>query len=356
MITATALCGVEAGARLKAGLPAKAILTATYVFAALGLLAKGLIGVFLPGGVIFFWLLFTGKINTFFKFFSWRLIIIFVIIGLLPLIIINLYYPKYLYYFFVEQQFLRFLSPGTFNNVRAWYFYLPLVMVASLPWVILWFTNSKKKLTQNFLAHPQVNQELKAKSEPTEVEKTKAELAEVKAELAEVKAELATAEDELSKAEAELTKAEAELTKAELKETTTDLVSKTEPATTVKTVLNSGFGVQPGVKSHTQESITLGSEPTITNRKLTNQEPAALEADLVVENKVLPSTSSTVTNNKKSQQTKATQQAKATQQTKVTKQPKVAKRAKVTQQPATVMGAEVQGLISTKELMALCVI
>lgn len=137
MITATILFGVETAVCLSRGLPHQRALLFTYVFAAFGVLSKGLIGVFLPGAVIFMFLVLTGKLRFFWKYFTAFNILLFLAISLVPLIIIESHYSGFLYYFFMEQQVLRFLSPGEFNNVNPWWFYLPLVFLSSLPWLFL---------------------------------------------------------------------------------------------------------------------------------------------------------------------------------------------------------------------------
>lgn len=137
MITATILFGVETAVCLGRGLPYQRALLFTYIFAAFGVLSKGLIGVFLPGAVIFMFLVLTGKLRFFWKYFTAFNILFFLVISLVPLLIIESHYSGFLYYFFIEQQVLRFLSPGEFNNVNPWWFYLPLVFLSSLPWLFL---------------------------------------------------------------------------------------------------------------------------------------------------------------------------------------------------------------------------
>ncbi|HCZ13139.1 MAG TPA: hypothetical protein DHV85_00805 [Candidatus Accumulibacter sp.] len=57
MISATIVCGASAILSLERGLPYRIALASAYVFAALGVLAKGLIGFVLPGAILLAWLL-----------------------------------------------------------------------------------------------------------------------------------------------------------------------------------------------------------------------------------------------------------------------------------------------------------
>lgn len=150
MITATILLGVETAIKMRAGKSYTLVLTFMYVFAGLGLLAKGLIGIVLPGAVILAWLILTGNARFAFKFFTPKRIIAFIVLVLLPLIFIEFRHPGYLYYFFVEQQFLRFLAKGTFNNVNPWWFYLPLVVISAIPWILTLFLNRQGRLAKIF--------------------------------------------------------------------------------------------------------------------------------------------------------------------------------------------------------------
>lgn len=150
MITCTILFGIEAGAKLKRGLPANWSLFLTYLFAALGMLSKGLIGVVLPGAVIVAWLILTGKVTVIFKYFKVSFILMFTLIGIGPLVLINLKYPDYLYYFFYVQQVSRFLSPGTFNNIQPIWFYIPLILLTLGQWMILIPLNRVSKIKRLF--------------------------------------------------------------------------------------------------------------------------------------------------------------------------------------------------------------
>ncbi|MBK7953475.1 MAG: glycosyltransferase family 39 protein [Candidatus Accumulibacter sp.] len=133
LISLTVLAGAEAVLRLEKGLPHRPALARMYALAALGVLAKGLIGIVLPAGVLFFWLLWRR---------SWRLIAAmlwlpgFLLLGLIALpwfFWMQHSYPGFFDYFVVYHHFRRFSETG-FNNQLAFWFYVPLIFLGALPW------------------------------------------------------------------------------------------------------------------------------------------------------------------------------------------------------------------------------
>jgi hypothetical protein len=133
LISLTVLAGAEAVLRLEKGLPHRPALARMYALAALGVLAKGLIGIVLPAGVLFFWLLWRR---------SWRLIAAmlwlpgFLLLGLIALpwfFWMQHSYPGFFDYFVVYHHFRRFSETG-FNNQLAFWFYIPVIFLATLPW------------------------------------------------------------------------------------------------------------------------------------------------------------------------------------------------------------------------------
>lgn len=113
-------------------------LLCAYVFAGLGFLSKGLIGIVLPAGVITFWLLFSGRIKLLLKLLNPIGIVLLaamIAAWLLPMESRN---PGFVHYFIVEQHINRFLATS-FNNVQPWYFYTVALLGLSLPWLPAFF-------------------------------------------------------------------------------------------------------------------------------------------------------------------------------------------------------------------------
>lgn len=133
MISSTILLGAHAVLNMERGLPHRAALTLAYIFAGLGVLAKGLIGLVLPAAVLFAWLL-IGK--------RWRhlraLLPLHLIVLLMAIVVpwfwsMQKSYGGFLDYFFVHHHFQRFAQAG-FNNPKPFWFYVPVLLVGAFPW------------------------------------------------------------------------------------------------------------------------------------------------------------------------------------------------------------------------------
>ncbi len=107
-----------------------------YLFAALAVLAKGLIGMVLPGGVIFFHLLLTRR---------WRLLremrlptglLLFLLVGAPWFILVSLKNPEFARFFFIHEHFERFLTK-VHGRYQPFWFFIPILLVGMLPWSLL---------------------------------------------------------------------------------------------------------------------------------------------------------------------------------------------------------------------------
>lgn len=134
IIGCTILAAAHAVLLAGQGVPYRRWVWAAYALAALGVLAKGLIGFVLPGAVLFLWLVWQRHWIG-----LWRLVsslpglLLFLAIGLPWFLVMEQRYPGFLHYFFVYQHFQRFAESG-FNNQHPVWFY-PLVLIAlTLPW------------------------------------------------------------------------------------------------------------------------------------------------------------------------------------------------------------------------------
>jgi 4-amino-4-deoxy-L-arabinose transferase-like glycosyltransferase len=126
------LCG-DAVLRVRAGEPYRGVVMAAWAAAALGVLAKGLIGVVLPGAVIVVWLVATGQARTILRLLWTPGIAVFLAIAAPWFLAVQQRHPGFARFFFVYQHFERFTAGG-FNNVQPFWFYLVLVPLATLPW------------------------------------------------------------------------------------------------------------------------------------------------------------------------------------------------------------------------------
>ena len=117
-----------------------------YLFSALAILTKGIMGILLPMMVIGLWILLLNR---------WALLKQMCIMTgfLLILIIITPWFflvqqanSQFLYYFFIFQQFTRFIG-HQFNNPGPWWFYLPIIVLGMFPWTIFLLTTFKQRLS-----------------------------------------------------------------------------------------------------------------------------------------------------------------------------------------------------------------
>lgn len=133
-ITATILLLAHAVLCADQERPYRAALAGAYAMAALGVLAKGLIGIVLPGMVIVVWLLLQRRWRRLLTLISWPGLLIFLAIAAPWFIAMHRRFPEFMNYFFVVQHFNRFASGG-FNNVMPFWFYPAVLGLFFLPWL-----------------------------------------------------------------------------------------------------------------------------------------------------------------------------------------------------------------------------
>lgn len=131
-VTATVTLAADALLRRQHGEPHRIVLLSAHAMAGLGILAKGLIGLVLPGLVVIAWLLWRRR---------WRdLPVLFWPPGLLAMAAIaapwylamQARFAEFLHFFLVVQHFQRFSGAG-FNNAMPVWFFPAVLLVANLP-------------------------------------------------------------------------------------------------------------------------------------------------------------------------------------------------------------------------------
>ncbi len=123
------LCGT-----ISAGRRQSALFISAYIVAALAFLTKGLIAIAFPVMIIGLWILLLNKWRL---LLSMRVVAGFIVMALIItpwLVLVQRANPEFLHYFFVTQQYTRFLSEASFNNQSPFWFYIPIVMAGFLPW------------------------------------------------------------------------------------------------------------------------------------------------------------------------------------------------------------------------------
>ncbi len=102
---------------------------------ALGVLSKGMIGFALPGLVLLIWLFWTRQLRKIPRLPWLRGLTVFGVLALPWFVLVHQQFPDVLNYMFGTQQFSRFTGT-TFNNGRAWWFYLLCLLLLLFPWVL----------------------------------------------------------------------------------------------------------------------------------------------------------------------------------------------------------------------------
>ncbi len=104
-----------------------------YSFSALAVLAKGLIGLVLPGGVIFFYLLVCRRWSLLKEMRIFTGIVLFLAIAAPWFILVSDRNPEFFQFFFIREHFQRFLSNVHGRHQPIWFF-LPILLLTMLPW------------------------------------------------------------------------------------------------------------------------------------------------------------------------------------------------------------------------------
>lgn len=101
---------------------------------ALGMLSKGLIGIALPGLVIFVWLIATRQFKKI-LYLPWLSgLALFALIALPWFVMAQQKHPGLFNYMFIGQQLNRYTA-ATYNNPAPWWFYLLAIAILFFPWV-----------------------------------------------------------------------------------------------------------------------------------------------------------------------------------------------------------------------------
>lgn len=132
-IAVAILLGARAALRFEGDRPDRPALLGAYAAAALGVLAKGLIGLVIPALVLLIWLAMTRRWRTLRSLCWWPGPLLFAALASPWFAAVQAQYPGFLHYFVVVQHIERYTSTG-FNNVEPLWFYAPVLFVLALPW------------------------------------------------------------------------------------------------------------------------------------------------------------------------------------------------------------------------------
>jgi 4-amino-4-deoxy-L-arabinose transferase-like glycosyltransferase len=101
---------------------------------ALSVLAKGLIGLVLPGGVLVFYTVFSRDWKIWTRLHLVKGLLLFLLIAVPWFVLVGLKNPEQPHFFFVHEHFDRFLKTEH-HREAAWYVFFVLLAAGSVPWV-----------------------------------------------------------------------------------------------------------------------------------------------------------------------------------------------------------------------------
>jgi 4-amino-4-deoxy-L-arabinose transferase-like glycosyltransferase len=104
-----------------------------YLFCALAFLAKGLIGIVFPFGVVILWLLLSRRWRETVHIISPLGILVFAAVTLPWLILVQQTNPDFFRFFFIQEHLMRYTT-RMHDRYQPIYFYLPIILAGTLPW------------------------------------------------------------------------------------------------------------------------------------------------------------------------------------------------------------------------------
>ncbi|MDR2157768.1 MAG: glycosyltransferase family 39 protein [Holosporaceae bacterium] len=111
----------------------KTIIMAMYAFSALACLAKGLVGIVLPGLVAFLWIAFTKNWSKIKNMLHISGILLFLAIFLPWHILVAAKNDDFLYFYYIVEHFLRYTTE-IHNRYQPPWFFIPILLAGLLPW------------------------------------------------------------------------------------------------------------------------------------------------------------------------------------------------------------------------------
>lgn len=135
LIALSILAGADTVLRAEAGQPFRMMSLAAAAMAGLAVLAKGLIGLLLPGAVLCLWMMATRRWRGFAALCWPPALVLFALVAIPWFWLMQQRFPGFFDYFFIHQHFERFTQSG-FNNRQPFWFYVPVGIGLLLPWVL----------------------------------------------------------------------------------------------------------------------------------------------------------------------------------------------------------------------------
>lgn len=130
------------------------LVLSAFLFAGFAALTKGLIGIVFPIMIIGAWVLILNRWNILKKIHLFLGLLLFSAVCVPWYVMVQKHNPEFLHFFFVTQQFSRFLTHGDYNNKAALWFYVPVLLMGIFPWTIFVF-QSLYQTSKNFFKNRQ---------------------------------------------------------------------------------------------------------------------------------------------------------------------------------------------------------
>jgi 4-amino-4-deoxy-L-arabinose transferase-like glycosyltransferase len=112
---------------------------------ALALLSKGLVGLILPGAVLVLYSLIARDWALWRRLYIGSGLIVFFVIATPWFVLVQMRNPEFLNFFFIVQQFQRYLTPEQ-NRPGPIYYFVPVLIVGFLPWLSVCFQSVRHAL------------------------------------------------------------------------------------------------------------------------------------------------------------------------------------------------------------------
>jgi 4-amino-4-deoxy-L-arabinose transferase-like glycosyltransferase len=136
LFLALALCAFYEGAHADDSTKRRIFCLLLYASLAIATLIKGLIGIVLPGMVIFFYLLITKQWFLLRRIYLIPGVILFLVIVIPWYLKVDAIHPGFLRYYFWDEHVGRFTS-SEFNRSQPWYYFIWVGMISFFPWTLL---------------------------------------------------------------------------------------------------------------------------------------------------------------------------------------------------------------------------
>lgn len=113
---------------------------AGYIFAALAVLSKGLVGIVLPGGIIFLWLCASRRWKDLWHAYLPTGLCLFLAVALPWHLLMQARVSDFFDFYIIGQHFMRYATMAS-QRYQPWWFFIPILLLGLFPWVVFYITS-----------------------------------------------------------------------------------------------------------------------------------------------------------------------------------------------------------------------